>query len=66
MSTRQMLRRLAKVEHRVCPKREDGGFTLEELCRAVWRRDEKGFRKMAGEYGSFRYFVRQFELEGEK
>jgi hypothetical protein len=32
MSTRQMLRRLAKVEHRVRPKRDDSGFTLEELC----------------------------------
>jgi hypothetical protein len=66
MSTRQMLRRLAKVEHRVRPKRDDSGFTLEELCRAIWRDDEKGFRRMACEYGSFRYFVRQFELEGDK
>ena len=63
MSTRQMSRRLAKVEHRVRPKRDDSGFTLEELCRAVWRRDEEGFRKMAGEYGSLRYFIRQFERE---
>ncbi len=65
MSTRQMWRRLAKVEDLVCPKHEDGLFTLEELCRAIWRHDEQEYRKMAeGEYGSLRYFIRQFEREG--
>ena len=64
MSTGQIWRRLAKVEALVCPKRENGGFTLEELCHAIWREDEQAFRKMAGEHGSLRYFIQQFEREG--
>jgi hypothetical protein len=63
MSTRQIWNRLARVADLVCPKHEDGLFTLEELCPAVWRHDEPAFRKMAGEYGSLRYFIRQFERE---
>ena len=62
MSTRQMSRRLEKVEERVCPKRRDGMYTLEELCRDMWRSDEKAFRKMAA--GSMlSHFIPQFERE---
>src|SRR5713226_2915461 len=43
MSTRQMWKRLAKVEELMCPKQDDGRYTLEELCRALWRQDEKGY-----------------------
>src|SRR5712692_6782917 len=65
MSTRQTWRRLARVQQLVCPKHHDGLLTLEELCRAIWRQDQEWYRKMAdGEYGSLRFFIRQFEQEG--
>ena len=64
MSTRQISRRLERIEERVRPKRRDGMFTLEELCRDIWRSDEKAFRKMAA--GSFlTYFIPQFEREDD-
>ena len=64
MNTHLMWKRLSKVEERVCPKRDDGQCTLEELCRAIWRRDAKRYRQMAErECGSLRYFIRQFERE---
>ena len=63
MSTRQISRRLERIEERVRPKRRDGMYTLEELCRDIWRSDEKGFRKMAA--GSMlTHFIPQFEREG--
>ena len=61
-----MWKRLAKVEDLVCPKHEDGQCTLEDLCRAIWRHDAKGYRQMADrEWGSLRYFIRLFEREVE-
>ena len=60
-----MWKRLAKVEELIRPKRDDGQYTLEELCRALWRQDEEGYRKMVDrECGSLRHFIPQFEREG--
>jgi len=56
------MRRLAKVEERLLP-RSDGLFTWEELCRSLWRRDKKGFRKAAESCRIFRIFMPQFERE---
>jgi hypothetical protein len=64
MSARQMWRRLAKVEELFCPKHDDGQYTLEELCRAIWQQDARAFRKMVDlEYCTLRYFIPQFERE---
>ena len=41
----------------------DGMYTLEELCRAIWRYDQEQFRKMA-EHSSVRLLIPQFEREG--
>ncbi len=63
MSTRQMTRRLAKVQEKVSPER-DGTYTLEELCRLWWKQDKQGFIKHANEPGSMcRSLVEQFERE---
>ena len=64
MSTRQMWKRLAKVEELICRKRDDGQYTLEELCRAIWRQDENGYRKIVDrEASSLGFFIPQFERE---
>src|SRR6476646_6855514 len=34
-------RRIERIEERVRPKRESGVYTLEELCRDMWRHNEK-------------------------
>jgi hypothetical protein len=62
MSTRQMWKRLEKVETRLCPKHDDGQYTLEELCRDSWRQDRAGYRKM---YSRDRMgeFIPRFERE---
>jgi hypothetical protein len=62
MSIRQIWKRLEKVETRLCPKHDNGEYTLEELCREIWRQDRNGFRKMARE-GRLAYFIPQFERE---
>ena len=59
-----MWKRLAKVEELIRPKRDDGQYTLEELCRAIWQQDARKFRKMVDlEYCGLRYFIPQFERE---
>jgi hypothetical protein len=40
----------------------DGTFTLEELCRSLWRKDKKGFMEQA-KNTSYQLFVYQFERE---
>ena len=64
MTTRQMSRRLERIEERVRPKRRDGMYTLEELCRDIWRSDEKAFRKMAA-CSMLSHFIPQFEREDD-
>ena len=66
MSTRQMRRRLAKVQEKVSPE-HDGTYTLEELCRLLWQQDKQKYREMAnGPDGyMYRFFVAQFEREEE-
>jgi hypothetical protein len=62
MSIRQVLKRLEALE-KVQTKHDDG-FMLEELFRPMWRRDRKGYLKLASEKGSFTAFLAtQFERE---
>ena len=64
MSTRQLSSRLKRVQRRMFPEVDECAFTLEELCRAIWREDEKTFRRMnSGDYCSLRHFIPQFERE---
>lgn len=63
MSTRQMRRRLAKVQEKVSPE-HDGTYTLEELCRLWWKQDKAGFiNYVNGEGRTFRVFMDTFERE---
>ena len=36
-------------------------FTLEQLCRASWKADKKGFKKMASRNRYYQGFVRRFQ-----
>ena len=42
MSTRQIVKRVEKVAALIRP-RSDGFFTLEELCRSLWRQGKEEF-----------------------
>ena len=53
--------RLKKLEQRLSPS-DDGTFTLEQLCRAMWRDDKRKFLKIA-EGTNYTLFVRRFESE---
>jgi hypothetical protein len=53
--------RLARLEQTLCPP-NDGTFTLEELCRALWRREKQNFLKIAREL-HLGLLVTQFERE---
>jgi ABC-type xylose transport system substrate-binding protein len=63
MSTRQTLKRIAKLEKLMCPPDDGEGtisVTLEQLCRESWKADKEGFKKMA-ENTLYQIFVRQFQ-----
>lgn len=64
MSTRQALKRVGRLEERVCPE-HDGSYTLEELARMLWTLDRKKYLGMANEGSSYplRFFLSQFERE---
>jgi hypothetical protein len=53
--------RLKKLEQRLSPP-DDRTFTLEELCRAMWREDKGKFLAIA-KYTSLSLFARQFEID---
>jgi hypothetical protein len=53
--------RLKKLEQRLSPP-DDGTFTLEELCRAMWRSDKKRFLELARQ-PPLSLFATQFELD---
>ncbi len=55
--------RLQTLE-RVCRPKHDGMYTLEELCRMMWRQSKKNYLKRIekGCWG-LRHFVLQFERE---
>lgn len=58
-----MQKRVEELEERVCPP-HDGAYTLEELCRQMWRLDKKRYLEKANEGGcALRFFIQQFERE---
>ena len=64
MSTRQIRKRVEKIQEKVCPE-HDGTYTWEELNRLIWRQDKQRFLEIAnGPDGSMsRSFVAHFERE---
>jgi hypothetical protein len=52
MITRQLSARIKRIEQRIHP-RGDGGFTLEELCRAMWRRNPEHCLQISREPGDW-------------
>ena len=63
MSTRQMRKRLAKVEERVNPE-HDGTVTWEEFNRRLWRQDKKKYMEMVSEQKD--YLCSSFEAQFER
>ena len=63
MSTRQMLKRIARLDRLMCPQDDGDGtvsVTLEQLCRESWKKDKEGFKKMA-KNTMYQVFVNQFQ-----
>ena len=61
MNARSIRNRLLSVERKFQPSR-DTSFTLEELCRAMWRSDKQRFLERS-EGTNYVLFARQFEFE---
>jgi hypothetical protein len=61
MNVGSILSRLRRVERKIQPRR-DASFTLEELCRCIWRQDKRKFVEIA-KGTSLRLLARQFEFE---
>ena len=61
MNAIRLNNRLKKLEQKLSPP-DDGMFTLEALCRALWRRDKQNFLKIACEL-HLGLLVTQFERE---
>ncbi len=61
MSTRQLLNRIVKLE-RLASQEKEGHYTLEEICRSLWRKNKKLFMETA-KNNSYQLFVYQFERE---
>jgi hypothetical protein len=64
MNARSIRNRLLRVERRIRPEKDES-FTLEELCRCMWREDKRKFSESA-KGSSLSLFLRQFELEDEE
>ena len=61
MSIRQLSNRIGRLE-RLAPRREDGLYTLEEICRAMWRKNKNRFMEIA-KNNTYQLFVYQFQRE---
>jgi len=61
MNALRIKKRLQKLEQKLCPT-DNGMFTLEELCRFMWRQDKKAFLKIAKDLNCS-FFIKQFERE---
>jgi hypothetical protein len=67
MMTRQLSARVSRIEKRIHPP-DDGTFTLEELCRFMWRRNPAHCVELSQEPGEwiFRSYIPMFEAEDAK
>jgi hypothetical protein len=62
MKIAHMQRRLKRLEAKICPNRS--GYTMEELCRTLWRQSKKEYISMAhGDCPHIRCFIDVFERE---
>jgi hypothetical protein len=61
MSTRQLLNRVVRLE-RLAPQEKEGHYTLEEICRSLWRKNKTLFTEIA-KNNSYQLFVYQFQRE---
>ncbi len=61
MNTRQLLSRVLKLENLAYPQ-SNPRFTLEDVCRSLWRKDKKAFREISKD-SIERVFVSRFERE---
>jgi len=64
MITRQLSKRIRRIEERARP-RDESGFTLEELCRAMWRSNPAQCVQISQKPGEqiFRSYIPMFEAE---
>ena len=62
MNTRLLGKRIESIEQRVCPK-HDGNYTLEELCRMLWRADNASLKNLVIDWPEGNFFIAQFERE---
>jgi len=65
--TRQLSARISRIEKRMLPA-DDGTFTLEDLCRAMWRSDPAHCVQISEEPGEwiFLSYSPRFEAEDER
>ena len=61
MSARLLLKRVVRLE-RLVPQEKERSYTLEQICRSMWRQNKKRFIEMA-KNNSYQLFVYQFERE---
>ena len=62
MKIAYMQRRLKRLEAKICPNRS--GYTMEELCRLLWRQSKKKYISMAHrDCQHIRWFIDLFERE---
>jgi hypothetical protein len=61
MNARNIRNRLLRIERKIRPP-DDVGFTLEGLCRCMWREDKRKFMEIAKD-SSLRLFVHQFKAD---
>jgi hypothetical protein len=61
---RQLNARISRIEKRM-PLKDDGTFTLEDLCRFMWRRNPAYCVDLSDEPGDwiFRSYIPMFEAE---
>lgn len=58
---RELIKRVGRLERAACAG-SGGDFTLEELCRWIWRLDKRRFLILARK-SNLTYFISQFEFE---
>ena len=57
--------RISRIEKRISLKKDDGRFTMEDLCRAMWRRNPTRCIQISEEPGEWilRSYIPRFQAE---